>query len=138
MRLSTLLLLLPLAAASASAQEIDPRVTQANLKQTICKPGYTKTVRPSVAFTNKIKFALMKKQGIPLSDAKLYELDHWEPLELGGAPRSLKNLRLQPYAGAMGATTKDGLENLHHTYVCTGYETLKQAQDYFAKTAWDR
>lgn len=122
--------------AAASAQEVDPRVTQANIKATICTSGYTKTVRPPVAFTNRIKFALMQAKGLPKADAKLYELDHIIPLETGGAPRSLKNLQLQPFKGDMGATTKDSLENLHHVYVCRGVETLAQAQDYFRKTKW--
>ncbi len=34
---------------------IDPAVTQANLRETICKPGYTKTVRPPVNETNAAK-----------------------------------------------------------------------------------
>lgn len=126
-----------LVAFPALAQEADPRVTQANIKQTICVRGYTTTVRPPLTYTAKIKAGLMRAKGIPWKSRGQYELDHIIPLEAGGAPMSLKNLQLQPFVGPMGATTKDHLENLHRAYVCKGVETLQQAQDYFATTHWD-
>lgn len=34
---------------------VDPAVTQDNIDRTICVPGYTRTVRPPAAYTNRIK-----------------------------------------------------------------------------------
>lgn len=41
----------------------NPAVTQATIKQTICKSGWTKTVRPDESVTNKIKAASMVAYG---------------------------------------------------------------------------
>lgn len=100
----------------------DTRVTQDNIATTICVPGYTRTVRPPVSYTNAIKANLFKAQHAPgkLSD---YELDHMVPLELGGAPRDPANLWLEPNYKA-----KDAAENRYHDWVCSGAMTLAAAQ----------
>jgi hypothetical protein len=102
---------------------VDPNVTQANIHQTICKAGYTASVRPPVSYTAPIKRALWVKAGMPghLAD---YELDHIVPLEVGGAARDLANLWLQPWAGTTGAHAKDAVENRVHSEVCAGTITL--------------
>lgn len=53
----------------------DPAVTQDNIHQTICASGWSKTRRPPVTYTNKIKFALMAAAGVPRASASQYELD---------------------------------------------------------------
>lgn len=58
-----LCLLLALAVSPAFAfqpvlGEVTPSVTPANVKTTICVPGYTATVRPSVSYTNTVKALL--------------------------------------------------------------------------------
>jgi hypothetical protein len=107
---------------------IDPRVTQANIKTTICKSGYTATVRPPVSVTNKIKAQAMKDYGLtgPMSD---YELDHLESLQLGGSPTDTRNLFPEAYAGPYGARVKDQVEDKLHRAICAGTMTLKEAQD---------
>lgn len=45
-------------------------------------------------------------QGFEVPAASQYELDHIVPLALGGHPRNLKNLMLQPWEGADGAHAK--------------------------------
>jgi len=54
---------------------VDPRVTQGNIAATICRSGYTATVRPPESVTEPIKRERMAAYGIsaPLG---LYELDH--------------------------------------------------------------
>ena len=89
-----------LSAASLADMALNPAVTSENIAETICVPGYTKTVRPSVTVTNRIKRKLMKDLGIPWSDAKLFELDHWVALTDGGHPSDLNNFA----AASMGFT----------------------------------
>ena len=40
-------------------------VTQANLKQTICKSGYTNTVRPTTTLTNQLKDEQVQQLRLP-------------------------------------------------------------------------
>lgn len=106
---------------------IDPRVTQDNIDSTICVPGYTKTVRPSVSYTEPLKFKLMAAYGFTDS-ASNYELDHLISLELGGSPDSVKNLWPEPHYTNPNSFDKDGLENYLHKQVCSGQIDLKTAQ----------
>ena len=110
------------------AQSLNPAVTQATVNTTICVSGWSSTIRPSMAYTNKIKRRLMAKQGIAASKISLYELDHIMPLSLGGAPRDPKNLQLQPWTGANGALAKDKVELSAHTAVCRRHVPLATAQ----------
>ena len=111
--------------------EADPRVTTANLTSTICKSGYTKTVRPVVQVTNKIKQVQMLAYGNADSLSN-YELDHLIPLELGGCPDCPANLWPEPYAGSLGAKEKDKVENYLHREVCNGRLALETAQQEIA------
>ena len=109
---------------SAYSQVINPAVTQKNIAETICKPGWTKTVRPSTSYTNRIKQDLVPEG----DDISNYELDHLISIELGGHPRDLDNLWMQPWEGLCGARTKDVLETHLKKQVCLGNITLRQAQ----------
>jgi len=115
---------------------IDHRVTQANIHQTICVPGYTARVRPPLAYTTAIKrIELVEYRfyaGQRLAD---YELDHLLPLELGGAARDTRNLWPQARAGTGASATKDEEENLLHRRVCDGGESLAAARSAMA-TDW--
>lgn len=42
---------------------INPAVTQDNIKNTICVPGFTRTVRPPVSYTTPLKIKLMHSYG---------------------------------------------------------------------------
>lgn len=98
----------------------DSRVTQANIQQTICVPGYTKTVR---ATTQATKDAVLAAYG--LQRPWKGEIDHLISLELGGAD---VQANLWPEAGAI-PNPKDHEENVLHAEVCAGTITLAQAQD---------
>ena len=128
----TLAALLSLAACDASAftrapvsGAIDPAVSQANVRDTVCKLGYTKTVRPPKEWTQSIKNQLLIEQKLPGS-VKDYELDHLVPLELGGAARDPANLWLQRWDEAR---KKDEQEAALRKAVCAGHLTLEQAQE---------
>jgi hypothetical protein len=118
----------------------DPSVTQANIHTTICVSGYTTRVRPPVAYTDAIKRDLVRRYGLsgPLAD---YELDHLVPLEVGGAPRSVRNLWPESRTQHPGSIEKDHLENLLHTEVCGGRMQLADAQRMIAQNwlqAWQQ
>jgi hypothetical protein len=105
---------------------VDPRVTQGNIAATVCRSGYTTTVRPPESVTEPIKVERMAAYGISAPLA-MYELDHLIPLELGGASTTT-NLWPEPLAGSRGAHRKDELENALRRQVCSGAVTLAVAQ----------
>lgn len=113
---------------------IDLKVAQANIDQTICVSGYTKTVRPPVSYTASLKLKLMKLYQ-DLDSPQNYELDHLIPLELGGNPTDPKNLWPQAYAPTPAAHEKDKVENYLHDQVCAKQLSLIQAQQEIA-TNW--
>jgi len=51
---------------------------KSNIRNTICRPGYTATVRPPFEYTNAIKRQLMRIYGVRGSIHD-YELDHYTP-----------------------------------------------------------
>ena len=67
-------------------------VTQANISQTICVAGWTKTVRPSTAYTNNLKAQQMRELQLR-GQARDYEEDHLvPPLCVDGHPTAYQNL----------------------------------------------
>jgi hypothetical protein len=117
----------------AQAQVASPLVTQDNIQETICRPGYTKTVRPPATVTGRIKRRMMAAAGIH-DTPRNYELDHIVPLEAGGAPNDAKNFQLQPWHGKCNAHQKDAVENAVHELICSGQMTLAQGQMTFVPT----
>lgn len=105
----------------------NPAVTQANIHQTVCVSGWTKTVRPPVGYTNKLKAQQMKAEGLTDSPRD-YEEDHLISLQLGGSPTSPLNLWPEPYAGPEGARRKDVVEDALKRLVCSGKMPLADAQ----------
>jgi hypothetical protein len=103
-------------------------VTQANIRQTICVSGYTRTVRPATSYTSGVKAKLMSEAGLDSSRMSDYEVDHIIPLAVGGHPRKLSNLQLQPWYGQNSALEKDGLERRLQHMVCKGRISLIDAQ----------
>jgi len=111
---------------------LNASVTQANIKTTVCKSGWTATIRPTVTYTNKLKLAQLKGTYASLTkvwgtDPSAYEEDHLISLQLGGDPSSEKNLWPQPYAG-INARKKDVAETALKRLVCAGTLKLADAQ----------
>ena len=109
----------------------NPAVTQADIDQTICRSGWTKTVRPPESYTEPLKYQQMAAYGEPGS-AGNYEEDHLISLELGGSPSSPQNLWPEPGASP---NPKDSVENAANRAVCSGRMTLAAAQQAIA-TDW--
>lgn len=106
---------------------LNPAVTQANIATTVCKSGWTKTIRPTVSYTNKLKAQQLAAIG-PGIDPHSVEEDHLVSLQLGGDPRSPANLWPEPWDGPWGARRKDVLETFLKRAVCRGEITLERAQ----------
>jgi hypothetical protein len=110
---------------------VDPNVTQANLRMTICHPGYTKTVRPSASVTSRFKYEVAyPAYGEPHS--KKTELDHLVSLELGGANDAANLWPEYPPT----PNPKDTVENALHAAVCDGRVKLTAAQNAIARN-WE-
>ena len=116
--------------------DITDVVTQENIHQTICIPGYTKTVRPSTSYTNSLKNQqLHSMYNYADVNPSQYEEDHIVPLAVGGNPTAEANLWPQPRNIEWGASRKDQLEVFVHKAVCKGVITLKEGQEVFL-TNW--
>lgn len=115
----------------------NPAVTPANLAGTVCKSGWTATVRPPASYTDALKRQQMAAYGFPPGTAlSTVEEDHLVPLEVGGSPTSPLNLWPEPWDGARGAHAKDAIENRAHRDLCDGRITLVQAQAVFLGDFW--
>lgn len=103
---------------------LNPDVTQGNIRSTICRHGWTDTIRPPTSYTNGLKRRQMRQYGETgsLSD---YQEDHLISLELGGHPTDPRNLWPEPYPRA---SEVDQIENELNAEVCSGRLTLAQAQ----------
>lgn len=107
---------------------LNPAVTQANIQQTVCAHGWTKTIRPKASFTNRLKAQQLAALGGAGVDPRSVEEDHLVSLELGGAPADPKNLWPEPWDGPWGAHRKDVLETFLKRQVCAGKMSLAEAQ----------
>lgn len=103
---------------------LNPAVTQSNIQSTICKSGWTATIRPPVSYTNGLKQTQMAERHLSGRPSD-YEEDHFIPLELGGHPTKVDNLWPQPI---QQARIKDKWETAYNRAVCGGKLTLVQAQ----------
>jgi hypothetical protein len=118
---------------------VNPNVTQANIRSTICVLGWTKTVRPPVTYTNALKYSQLHS-GYNLdgdTNMKNYEEDHIVPLEVGGHPSDPRNLFPEPRNIRLSSYLKDQLENQMHRLVCAGQLSLRVAQSVFL-TNWEK
>ena len=104
---------------------IDPIVTQANLRSTICKAGWTDPhLRPPESQTEWFK----RYRAFPAYGLTWYresELDHLVPLELGGSNDATN---LWPELGKPSGNPKDKVENALNRAVCSGRVSLARAQ----------
>ena len=103
---------------------LNPDVTQATVDPTICRHGWTKTIRPPTSYTNDLKRKQMREYGVggALDD---YQEDHLISLELGGHPTDPRNLWPEPYPRAADV---DREENRLNSLVCSGRLSLVDAQ----------
>jgi hypothetical protein len=113
---------------------LNPAVTQATIGSTICRSGWTTTVRPPESITEPEKLASIAAYGDrrPVSS---YEYDHDVPLELGGAVNDPRNLWPEPdYPMQSGfyLNPKDHLERALNRLVCGGEMSLSRAQGLIA------
>lgn len=98
-------------------------------RSAICTRGYSRRVRHvSLA----VKREVYRRYGIRFHRPGSYEVDHLVALELGGS-NNIANLWPEPYAGAHGARTKDGLEDELHARMCARDISLETAQQTIAR-----
>ena len=102
---------------------IDPIVTQANIRSTICKGGWTEPhLRPPYSQTHWFKYHVAyPAYGLGWATT---ELDHLVPLELGGSNDATN---LWPEAPG-SPNPKDGVESALNHAVCDGRVSLAAAQ----------
>ena len=103
---------------------LNAAVTQATIRSTVCRRGWTRTVRPPTDYTNALKRKQMRmydEHGPPSA----YQEDHLVSLELGGDPTDPRNLWPEPYPRASAVDT---IENELNAQVCSGALALVDAQ----------
>ncbi len=103
---------------------LNPDVSQATIGATICRHGWTKTVRPPVSYTNTLKVRQLARLGLR-GPPSAYQEDHLISLELGGDPVDPRNLWPEPYPRASNV---DAIENELNGRVCSGSLGLADAQ----------
>jgi hypothetical protein len=109
---------------------VNPAVTQASIDSTICRSGWTATVRPPTSITAREKRASLAAYGHG-ARASGFEYDHLVALELGGAVNDARNLWPEPdYPTRAGfyLNPKDRLERVLNGLVCRRQMTLARAQ----------
>ena len=111
----------------------NPAVTQANIAITFCDAGWTKSIRPSAAYTTKLKVKQMAARGLKGKPSD-YEEDHLVSLEVGGNPTDPRNLWPEPWPEAR---KKDVVETSLKRRICVGTLGLAAAQK-ILMTDWAR
>lgn len=112
---------------SCTPGAVDPAVTQADIQSTICRAGYTASVRPPESQTEAFKWNVAEVAYAQHDVSG--ELDHLVPLELGGA-NDASNLWVE--AGSI-PNPKDAVEDALNQAVCSGRIKLRAAQDEIAR-----
>jgi hypothetical protein len=119
----------------------NPRVNQSDLRSTICRSGYTASIRPPASITGREKRLSEAAYGLT-GKARTTEYDHLISLELGGDPNSPLNLWPEPNkTRASGVNNpKDRVEDTLKSLVCNAvhgkaYLPLAKAQ-YLIATNW--
>jgi hypothetical protein len=101
---------------------IDPAITPAKIRSTICRKGWTRTVRPPETATEKFKYDVAYP-AYGLGRPKT-ELDHLVPLELGGSNDATNLWPEYPPT----PNPKDKVERALNIAVCDGKVSLARAQ----------
>jgi len=95
----------------------------------VCTPGYASAARH---VTKAVRAAVFAAYGLP-DDPRLYTLDHFIPLNLGGTNEPI-NLWPEPVASP-GSHEKDRVEDYLHAEVCAGRMDLAVAREAI-RTDW--
>jgi hypothetical protein len=103
---------------------LNPAVDQSNIASTVCRHGWTRTVRPPVSYTNALKAKGLRQYRLR-GPPSAFQEDHLISLELGGDPVDPRNLWPEPYPRASAV---DRIENDLNHRVCTGSLSLADAQ----------
>jgi hypothetical protein len=103
---------------------LNPAVTQATIASTVCRHGWTRTVRPPVPYTNALKAKGLRQYRLR-GPPSAFQEDHLISLELGGDPSDPRNLWPEPYPRAAAV---DQIENDLNHRVCNGSLSLGDAQ----------
>jgi hypothetical protein len=103
---------------------LNPDVTQATIGSTICRRGWTRTVRPPVSYTNELKQKGLVQYALR-GPPSAFQEDHLISLELGGNPVDPRNLWPEPYPRAAKVDT---IENELNALVCSGKISLAEGQ----------
>jgi hypothetical protein len=103
---------------------IDTGITQENIQSTVCVKGYTKTMRPPVYYTNKLKKRQMREYGCTDMNPTHYEEGHLIALSIGSAPEDPHNLWPEPHNSEWNADKKDRLEFVIDRMVCAQKTTI--------------
>jgi hypothetical protein len=124
----------------------NPDVTQENLADTICNPGFSTgpPLRPPTSYTSPLKVSQMMEYGDSVSDVDktcmlhsgnvgCYEEDHLIALENGGHPRDPRNLWPEPYftridGKVVGARQKDVVENYIRNANLPQYRRIRESR----------
>ena len=109
---------------------VNPVVTPGTVGRTICRRGWTRTVRPPEQTSQEMKRTVMAAYGHAGERLSGYEGDHLVPLALGGAPADLRNYWPEPLDPPDGWTAemKNELETLLSKMVCSRRLPLDVAQ----------
>lgn len=104
---------------------LNPDVTPATIRSTICVGGWTATVRPPSSYTTALKRRQIVAYGYADRSLGSYEEDHVVPLTLGGHPSNAANLYPEPHALS---EPDDPLEVSLGRDVCAGRVSLAKAR----------
>jgi hypothetical protein len=112
----------PLPDRACTPGALNPKVTPATIASTICRAGYTSSIRPPESITEPEKIANARSYAYSGS-LRVAEYDHLVPLELGGDPNDRRNLWVEPpspgHRASQGvANPKDVVEDQARALVC--------------------
>jgi hypothetical protein len=103
---------------------VNPAVTPATLRSTVCVPGWTATIRPPTEYTDHLKIVQLREYGFPGGPAD-YQEDHLVSLGLGGNPTDPRNLWPEPWPRARKV---DSIERELNKELCDGTLSLAEVQ----------
>jgi hypothetical protein len=114
---------------------INPAVTQDNLRETVCAPGWIDGVALPPAALEKLKTRQIEQLHLK-GPANNYHEDYLVPLCAGGHPSDPRNLWPQRVEGDWNYKVKDQLETAVCKALCSGDVTLERAQSMFLDPDW--